>query len=188
MKKSKFFYNLGNLLIIFSLLGFTYTLYPVITAYLFPPKPPEKTEKINMRFFLSIPKIHAYSEVVENVDPWNEATYREALKKGVAHAKGTYMPGENKTIFLFAHSSGAPWELTHINTIFLRLGSLEKNDTISIDYKGKRFIYKVIEKREVYPQETDYLKKLDKNVLIIQTCTPMGTSLKRLLVFATPTK
>lgn len=118
-----------------------------------------------------------------NVDPWNEAVYKEVLKHSVAHARGTALPGEKKTIFLFAHSSGSPWEITHSNTVFLRLGELKKNDTILIDYKGERFKYSVTYKKEVWPQDTRYLNS-EENILILQTCTPLGTSIKRLLVFA----
>src|SRR5439155_23368849 len=123
MKKyHKVFYHLGNALIIFSFLGFLYIFYPIIQIYLFPPT-------INNTFsekgtFITIPKISAQAPVVENVDPWNESAYNEVLKKGVAQAKGTN--------FYFAHSSGMPWEITRFNTIFLRLGELQKGDTIII--------------------------------------------------------
>jgi LPXTG-site transpeptidase (sortase) family protein len=184
MDKKGVLYYLGNFFIIMSLVGFVYIAYPVILIYFFPPSPPLQTQLIRDGFYLSIPKIHAYSEVVANVDPWKESVYKEALKKGVAHAKGTYLPGEDKTIFLFAHSSGSPWEITHQNTVFLRLGELEKNDLVLIDYKKKRYQYTIYDKKEVSPTDTDYLKNIDKDIVILQTCTPIGTSLKRLLIFA----
>jgi LPXTG-site transpeptidase (sortase) family protein len=152
--------------------------------YLFPPVSPLKANFISKGFFLSIPKIHAYSVVLPNVDPGNEDVYTQALKQGIAHAKGTALPGEKGTVFLFAHSSGAPWEITHENTLFLRLPELVRNDMVLLDYKGKRYKYIVIDKKEVWPQDVQYLKYTKNNVLILQTCTPLGTSLKRLLVFA----
>lgn len=182
MRGKNIFFYLGNILIVCSLVGFTYILYPLVTMYLNPPK----IEKIEQKkgFFVTIPKISAQSQVISNVDPWNEAVYNEVLKKGVAHAKGTALPGQNGTIFLFAHSSAPPWELTHSNTIFLRLNELEQNDEIVIDYNGEKITFVVSDKKEVWPNEVTFLEDTKTDQLILQTCTPIGTSLKRLLVFA----
>jgi sortase A len=180
--KNKLFYNFGSVLIILSLLGFVYVSYPLFSIYLFPPKIADALPQKGT--FITIPKINAQAPVLENVDPWDNAAYHEALKKGVAHAKGTSLPGEDGTVFLFAHSSGMPWELTRFNTIFLRLGELKKGDAILIVKNGKKFHYIVSDKKEVWPTEVNYLISSNKNELILQTCTPIGTSLKRLLVFA----
>lgn len=137
-------------------------------------------------FYLSIPKIKAEAPIIENVDPWNENEYKQALDKGVALAKGFAGPGEGKEIFLFAHSSEMPWKMTRTNTAFLRLGEVNAGDEISIFKDQKQFKYRVILKKEVWPNEVNYLLQKDQNQLILQTCTPVGTSFKRLLVFATP--
>jgi LPXTG-site transpeptidase (sortase) family protein len=136
--------------------------------------------------FITIPKIKAQSPVIENVDPWNEAAYGEALKHGVAQAKGTSLPGQHGTVYLFAHSSGLPWDLTHFNTIFLKLGELQNGDKILIRRNGKDYPYKVTDKKEVDPSEVQYLLDTKKTQLVVQTCTPIGTSLRRLLIFAAP--
>ncbi len=180
-----FFYYLSTFLIIFSVVGFFFTFYPLIKIYFFP-SPISAVEAKDFNFYLIIPKIHAQGEVIENVDPSNQEEYDTALKKGIAHAKGTSLPGQHGTIFLFAHSSGAPWEITRYNTIFLRLGELQENDRITLYYKAKKFDYKVITKKEVWPNETQYLQPAEKDELILQTCTPIGTDLKRLLIFAVP--
>ena len=96
------------------------------------------------------------------------------------------MPGETGTIFLFAHSSDAPWRLTRYNTVFLRLGGLEPGDEIHITTEKGEFIYRVREKKVVWPNETEYLTNIERDQLILQTCSPVGTDLKRLLVFADP--
>ncbi len=171
-----------------SLMGFIYTFYPLITAYFFPP--PIKTIQASSTTqpTLSIPKIGAQAPIIYQVDPWNEAAYKKALESGVAQAKGTALPGEKGTTFIFAHSSGNPWELTRYNTIFLRLGELEKGDLIVISLPEKQLTYRVIDKKTVWPQEVQYLTNTQKDQLILQTCTPIGTSLQRLLVFATEEK
>lgn len=188
MKRRSFSYYLGTGIIIVSLLGFAFTFYPLIRVYLFPTTHPAVAQDKGSEFSLVIPKINAVGLVKENVDPFNTEEYTVALKEGIAHAKGTYLPGEKGTVFLFAHSSGLPWELTRYNTIFLRLGELEKNDSIQINYKGTTYEYKVRETKKVWPNEVNFLLETEKEQLILQTCTPIGTDLKRLLIFADPVK
>ena len=53
-------------------------------------------------FSVIVPKIGAYSDIVANVDASDEKEYLSALEKGVAHAKGTYFPGQGENIFLFS--------------------------------------------------------------------------------------
>lgn len=181
---NKLFFHIGNALIAASLVSFAYLFYPLLQIYFAPPVVQKITTKSGS--FLTIPKIHAQAPIIENVDPWSETIYNEALAKGVAHAKGTSHPGEKGTVFLFAHSSGAPWEMTRYNTIFLRLGELQTGDEILVMRNGKEITYRVTDKKEVDPSEIHYLLQTDKNQLILQTCTPIGTSLHRLLIFAAP--
>lgn len=175
MKQNKFLYHLGNALMISSLVSFIYIFYPLLSLYIFPPQINNQVPKVGA--FITIPKINAQAPIVENVDPWNESEYKKKLEKGVAQAKDTN--------FFFAHSSGMPWEVTRFNTIFLRLGELHNGDTIIIEKDGKSQKYTVSDKKEVWPTDVNYLKpRLKRDEIILQTCTPIGTSLKRLLVFA----
>lgn len=184
MKRRSFSYYFGTILILLSLAGLSFTFYPVIRAY-YPPS--LETGKISKDgFSISIPKIHATGTIIENVDPFNKEEYDRALKKGIAHALGTSLPNQQGTMFLFAHSSGLPWELTRYNTIFLRLNELRPNDKIVVRFEGKLYTYKVRESKEVWPSEVNFLLEGSKDQLILQTCTPIGTDLKRLLVFADP--
>jgi len=185
MNSSAILSKVGTLLIILSVIGMGIIIIPLLRIYLFPPSltPPEKKG-----IFITIPKISAQAPIVLDVDPWNEAIYKSALTKGVAHAKGTARPGQNGTSFLFAHSSGMPWEITRYNTIFLRLSELTISDQIILTVDGKRFLYRVVDKKEVTPEKVEYLAGGQNNQLILQTCTPIGTSLNRLLVFASPVK
>jgi len=157
---------------------------PILKSYL--PAKPEIYQ--NADFSISVPKINAYAPLVDNVDPWDEAQYREALKKGVAVAKGFAKPGENGTVYIFAHSSDSPWRISSYNTVFFRLGELKEGDLIGINYEKTPYQYKVSHSIEVWPNEVEALTKSNENRLILQTCTPIGTSLKRLLVFANPLK
>lgn len=134
---------------------------------------------LNQGYTISIPKIKAYAPIIPNVNPWQKDKYLQALSQGVAEAEGN-------PLFLFAHSSDFPWRMTRYNTAFLRLNQLQKGDQIIITKDGKQHQYEVVGKKEVWPNEVQYLKQADPKQLVLMTCTPIGTSLKRLLVFARP--
>lgn len=175
--------TLGNLLILsaFMLLAFIYL--PILKLYL--PSRPENSLTL-LGDSISIKKINAYAPLIDDVDPWNETEYRKALKKGVAVSKGFSKPGENGTVYVFAHSSDSPWNISSYNTVFFRLGELKTGDAILITYNEKNYEYRVSHSVEVWPNEVEAITKLKGNQLILQTCTPIGTSIKRLLIFANP--
>src|SRR3989344_6863006 len=173
---------LGNLLIVSSLTFLGLIYLPILKVYL--PAKPEVLQ--NPDFSISIPKINALSPLVDDVDPWNETEYREALKKGVAVSKGFKKPGEKGTVYLFAHSSDSSWRISGYNTVFFRLGELKEGDIIDISYAGIPYKYRVSYSVEVWPGQVEAITKSEEDQLILQTCTPVGTSLKRLLVFASP--
>lgn len=133
----------------------------------------------NTGYFIAIPKINAYAPIIPNINPWQKSDYLKALSQGVAATQGNPW-------FLFAHSSDLPWKITRYNTAFLRLGELQKGDQIIINKYGTRYQYEVVEKREVWPDQVQHIKEAGPNRLILMTCTPIGTSLKRLLIFARP--
>lgn len=171
----------------FVLLVFTY--YPIVKVYLFPQHVVQRFQPNS--FSIEIPKIGVSAPIISSIDPFNEREYRGALKKGIAHAKGTRLPGEQGVSFLFAHSSDLPWRMSRYNTVFLRLGELANGDTITIRREGLAYTYKVVDKKTVWPREVNYLvqaqgrtKEGKTSKLILQTCTPIGTSLMRLLIFA----
>src|SRR5690606_17953388 len=113
-----------------------------------------------------------------------EAEYREALQEGVAQAKGTALPGESGSVYLFAHSSGMPWEQLQTNVAFLRLHRLVPGDEVVVRYRGDEYVYRVRESKIVKPHEVEYLRESTRDQLILQTCSPVGTDWRRLLVFA----
>lgn len=138
------------------------------------------------QFSIVVPKIGANARILANVDAGDEKIYLEALNKGVAHTLGTAFPGEGGHIFLFAHSTDYFWNVGSYNAVFYLLNKLEKSDEINIFYKGQRYVYRVIGKDIVDPSQVEFLtRKTNKEFLTLQTCWPAGTTLKRLLVFAT---
>lgn len=142
---------------------------------------------VDTDFSVIIPKIGVNSKIVPNVDPGNEAEYRDALTQGVAHSKGSYLPGQNGITYVFAHSTDYVWNIQRFNAVFFLLREMQENDQIYVVYENKVYPYQVTEVRIVDPGETYYLKpKQGEEGLILQTCWPPGTTDKRLLVFAKP--
>ncbi|MDO8429084.1 MAG: sortase [Candidatus Daviesbacteria bacterium] len=140
---------------------------------------------ISTDFGVVIEKINANARVVADVDPGNEKSYSEALALGVAHAKGTAYPGQKGNIYLFSHSTDAPWNIVRYNAIFYLLSKLEAGDRIILFYGGRRFDYIVFDKGVVDPNDTKYLTNVyDDSILTLQTCDPPGTLLNRLIVRA----
>jgi sortase A len=201
--------KIGTVLIIFSIFGFLLTYGPILKvevgyrlSRLFQKDEAQKgsfadilnktflgeTEGVpDPAFSLIIPKIHAKGKIVPEVDAGNEAEYFAALKTGVAHAKGTVFPGSSGNVYLFAHSTDSPINILRYNAIFYLLKELEVGDEIQVYYQGVKHRYFVAEKKIVEPTDVSYLLPQNpegREQLILQTCWPPGTTLKRLLIFA----
>ncbi len=140
----------------------------------------------NYDFSIVIPKIDVSAPVFSNTDPFNEKEFRKVLKEGVAHAKGTAMPGEAGNSFIFAHSTNIFENVNKYNAIFYLIGKLENNDKIYVFYKNQRFTYVVYDKKVVSSDSLQYLQPLikDGRTLTLSTCYPPGTTWKRLIVLA----
>jgi sortase A len=139
----------------------------------------------NRDFSIVIPKLGAAAPVVAKVDPLNQAEYLAALKKGVAQAKTSALPDEGGNTFIFAHSTDTLYNVGKYNAIFYLIGKLDKGDEIFIYYQNRKYIYQVEEKKVVGAGEIKYLERTwGENTLVLQTCYPPGTTLKRLIVIA----
>ncbi len=141
-------------------------------------------------FDVMIPKIGANAEVIPNVDPSSETEYLAALKKGVAHAKGSVFPGMQGTTYLFAHSTDSFLDVSRYNAIFFLLKDLVPGDAVTVFFADKRYDY-VVEKTVIIdPTDVSYLTNAQstQEQLILQTCWPPGTTFKRLLVIAKPVR
>jgi LPXTG-site transpeptidase (sortase) family protein len=136
-------------------------------------------------FGLIIPKIGINATVVPYVDPGDPKVYTAALKRGVAHAATSYFPDQNGSVYLFSHSTNYEWFVKDLNALFYLLNKLENQDLIVVIYKNVRYTYAVSERKIVPPTDTEYIYGIPgKRELILQTCTPAGTTLNRLLIFA----
>lgn len=142
---------------------------------------------VDANFSIVIPKLAINSRVIPEVDAANRDEYSVALKKGAAHAKGTYLPGQRGRTFIFAHSTDYVWNITQFNAVFYLLKELVPGDQVHVVYQGKVFPYEVTERHIVEPSDVSYMQpETGHEELVLQTCWPPGTSAKRLIIIARP--
>jgi sortase A len=140
---------------------------------------------VSTEFGIVIEKINANAKIIPDVDPGNEAQYTQALNQGVAQSKGSTLPGQPGNLYIFSHSTNAPWNVSRLNAVFYLLRELETGDKAVIFYQGKRYDYEVYEKTVTDAYDTSFLtNRYDKPVLTLQTCDPPGTLTNRLIVRA----
>ncbi|GAB4140202.1 MAG: hypothetical protein Fur0024_1200 [Patescibacteria group bacterium] len=137
-----------------------------------------------------IPAINVDAPIVI-VQKNTDSALKDGLRKGVIHYPGTSFFGENGNVFLTGHSSNYAWEKGNYNYVFANLGKLKNGDKIIVYFNQKKYVYKVSKKFEIWPKETYVLnanpkdKKAEpKPLLTLMTCTPAGTNLKRLIIWA----
>lgn len=140
---------------------------------------------VNFDFSLVIPQIGVNSTVFANIDSGNQDEYLPILKQGVAHAQGSSLPNQSGPVFIFAHSTDTFYNISRYNATFFLLNKLNGGESIFIFYEDRKYEYKVSSKAVVDAEDIPYeVNSHLENGLILQTCYPPGTTLKRLLVFA----
>lgn len=203
----KFFYKtfrtLGAGLIAFSIVALIFSFYPIIKEeinYTVRTENPQKTTfgdlierskagdmGLDSYFSVYIPRLNAKANVIPNVNPGNQKEYLTALQDGVAHAKGTNFPGQNKLIYLFSHSTDSPLNFARYNAVFYLLRKLEPGDRVILYFMDQEYEYVVAQKLVTSAKDTSWLiDKEEGEKLVLQTCDPPGTTFKRLIVVAKP--
>ena len=110
-----------------------------------------------------------------------------ALDNGVVHARGTSMPWSGtpeRNVYLAGHRLGWPGTGSHL--VFYRLDELSRGDEISLKGRdGGRYVYRVTESFVVSPDDTWVMGRIrGRDMLTLQTCTPIPGFQKRLIVRA----
>ena len=136
-------------------------------------------------FGIKIEKINIAVPVIKDVNGADKEVYNKELQKGVAHLKGSAMPGEGSNIFIFGHSSAFIGSGPY-STVFEELDNLKKNDEIIVFYRNEIFYYYVFGKRIVDKKDVSVVNKTDREQLTLMTCWPIGTNEERLIIKAYP--
>lgn len=110
-----------------------------------------------------------------------------ALDRGAIHVPETPMPWDErdqKNVYIAAHRLGVSGENSRL--AFYNLDELEGGDRIVLkDKAGDAYRYEVTEVFEVNPEDVWVMDTVrDRDIVTLQTCTPIPTFEKRLVVRA----
>ncbi len=148
---------------------------------------PPDTRIVIPRINKNVPVVTVSSEALINRD-WVklEQEIQEALQGGVVHYPSTAFPDEEGNVVITGHSSYFPWDPGRFKDVFALLHDVQIGDKIYMYYNQQRYDFEVYETKVVLPNQVDVLTQEGENRLTLITCTPVGTNLKRLVVFARP--
>ena len=113
-----------------------------------------------------------------------------AMGNGVAHFSipgASAVPGQFGNFVISGHSAGNVYEQSNYKFIFSGLTRMGKDDKVYVDYNKTRYTYKITGTQTVEPTNVAALVKIgddaDAPTITLLTCTPLGTSRYRLLVY-----
>lgn len=134
----------------------------------------------------NVPLVEVSADALKRAD-WNtfEKDIQHALRFGIVHYPGTAVPGQIGNAFFTGHSSYYPLFAGKYKDVFALLPTLEIGDEYSIYYEGKLHRYRIADKFEVSPRDVSVLDQpADRRMSTLMTCTPIGTTLRRLILQA----
>lgn len=182
---------------VFLFLQYNQFLFATVSAYISPGKidpqniilDPMGSPKVGPEPKLIIPKINVEAPVIYGTNPLNDQDVQNQLRAGVVHypiGNATSVPGQNGATTILGHSSMDVFDDGKYKFVFVQLNKLNVGDNFYINYQGTRYTYNVIKKEIIDPTEIAKVTPGDasKPSVILITCEPPGTALKRLLVFA----
>jgi sortase A len=130
-----------------------------------------------------IPKINVEIPVVYDQPSTEEKAIQQSLQNGVVHYATTPSPGQQGNVVIVGHSSNNIFNQGKYKFAFVLLNRLENGDTFSLTKDGKRYVYRIYDKKIVTPTDVSVLGATDKpGTATLITCDPPGTSLRRLIV------
>lgn len=184
-------------MVVFAFLQFNQSLIAPIYAYTQPARSEEQSfipttasdVQVGPAPLLSIPKFNINVPVDFNAKP-DHASQMAAMVNGVAYfgiPGANSKPGQLGNVAISGHSSNDFFEQGNYKFIFgpLVAQGMKEGDPIYVNYESRRYTYSVTRSEIVMPNEANKLiLPADKPYLTLITCTPLGTSEKRLLIFA----
>lgn len=133
---------------------------------------------------LFIPKIDIISPIIWQTNN-DEKDVQKTLQDGVVHLNGTALPGQNGNVFITGHSSNYPWSKGDYKSIFALLNKLVIGNLVYLNYNNTVYVYKIEKIITVKPSEIWVTESSGVPQLSLMTCSPVGTSINRLIVRAT---
>jgi len=119
---------------------------------------------------IRIPRIGLNMVLVNGTD-------HETLKKGPGRYLGSYMPGENRLVYIAGHRTTYLAPFSHIDDI-------RKGDTVTLEVPYGTFVYRISGHRIVSAGDVSVLRSPRHEVLILQACHPRFFATHRYLQYA----
>lgn len=145
----------------------------------FPDFKPSQTEtpKIS-EYSLSIPKLGIKDAVVSTID--------NNLDTHLVNYQGTAVPPDKGNAVIYGHSTLPQlFNQKDYKTIFATLHNLKTGDEFSINALGVSYLYKIFKITIVDPSDTSvFSQDYNESYITLVTCTPPGTTWKRLIIKA----
>ncbi|HWZ65767.1 MAG TPA: sortase [Patescibacteria group bacterium] len=149
---------------------------------------PTMSSSVGPESKLIIPKLNIDVPVVYDLRSLDNKTVQDALTRGVVNYRlpgADSAPGQAGNTVILGHSSNDVFDPGDYKFAFVLLDRLEPGDIFYLHYSGQRYIYRVSDKKIINPNQLGALQvSTSKPVATLVTCTPVGTALQRLLVFA----
>lgn len=142
----------------------------------FPGFIPKDAEAKIPEYMLSIPKLSIKDAIVSTTD-YN-------IDIHLVNYGGTGIPPENGNAVIFGHSTLPQFfNPSDYKTIFAKAYTLQIGDEILATVNGVTYKYKVYNTTVVDPTDTSIFSQMtDTSYITIVTCTPPGTTWKRLII------
>ena len=126
--------------------------------------------------------------VTSNVNSYDPDTYNNSLTNGLAHFKGTPVPGDGGNSFIYGHSTVQSFFDINPNNpeiVFSRLENAEIGDKVTLQKENDVLRYTIRKKKIVDESDFSVLgTSNDKETLTLMTCWPLGIGTKRLIIIA----
>ena len=119
---------------------------------------------------LRVPRMGVNMIIVNGTDA-------DSLKKGPGRDQRTFMPGENRLIYIAGHR-------TTYSAPFSDINSMRKGDPITIEVPYGRFIYAMTRHRIVASTDLSVLRSPRYEVLELQACHPRFFASHRYIAYA----
>lgn len=151
---------------------------------------PTVSANVHEKPTLMIPKLNVEVPIVFG-SKTDVKSMNVAMSNGVANFKITgasAAPGEIGNFVVSGHSAGNIYQQSDYKFIFSGLTRMKTGDLIYTDYGRQRYTYRVVGSTVVDPSDVAALRKIatdhpGKPMITLITCTPLGTSKYRLLVY-----
>jgi sortase A len=164
---------------------------PVIQEEEWPMPTEEQVEAASQPRRYNLPRGAVMGLTVEALELYDVPVYDSdaqwALDEGVAHTPETSLPWSptpQRNVFLAGHRIGWPGTWSHL--VFYHLDKLGAGDRILLrDRQGRRYEYEVTETFVTDPTDSWVMGQVrGRDMVTLQTCTPIPTFEKRIIVRA----